>query len=93
MQLFLDILLGSRETAVSTADKTLLSRSPHSSVGETDDKQDNELPSQPEEKSTTEKDSNQVGELVLEGSGWWWQFRKVSQEKSLSEKLMFEQRR
>lgn len=71
MQLFLDILLGSRETAVSTADKTLLSRIPHSSVGETDDKQDNELPGQPEEKSTMEKDSNQVGELVLEGSGWW----------------------
>lgn len=40
------------------------------------------------------KDLNQVGELVLGRSGWWWQLRKVvRQEKSLSEEVMFEQRR
>lgn len=50
---------------MSIADKTLLSWSPHSRVGETDDKPDNELPGRLEEKSTREKDLNQVGELVL----------------------------
>lgn len=48
---------------MSIADKTLLSWS-HSSVGETDEKPD-ELPGRLEEKSTREKDLNQVGELVL----------------------------
>lgn len=48
---------------MSIADKTLFSWS-HSSVGETDEKPD-ELSGRLEEKSTREKDLNQVGELVL----------------------------
>ena len=59
----LDTPLDSGERAVSIADKTLFSWS-HSSVGETDEKPD-ELPGRLEEKSTREKDLNQVGELVL----------------------------
>lgn len=47
---------------------------------------------QSEEKSAVKEGLNQVGELVLGGVGWWWQFRKVSQG-NISEEVMSEQRR
>lgn len=67
MSYTLDSLLGSGKTPVSTADKALFSWSPLARVGETDDKQDNELHGQLEEKSATEEGLNQVGDLVLRG--------------------------